>query len=324
MRFSALACVLMLAACGPTTTGNGGGGGGADAGNGGGSGSGSGSGSGNGSGDGSAPCNKMDILFVVDDSGSMSEEQDNLATNFPMFANAINAYMTSSGQALDYHLAVTTTGRDVSYTTVIAVPGFPPLSTPMNEMGDDGALKNNCSLARRWLERTDPNVATTLACRAKVGTSGPSMEMPMDASELALRDRIQDGTNAGFLRDDALLAIVMITDEDDCSRTDNNFTLQATEDACKGGATNISAAQYKDFLDGIKGPGRWAAAVIAGPSMCSSSFGSAVEATKLKEFIQLAGPNGVFGSICDGTLEPSLQRALQTFQAACESFPNPG
>jgi hypothetical protein len=27
-------------------------------------------------------CNKMDIVFVIDDSGSMSEEQSNLATNF--------------------------------------------------------------------------------------------------------------------------------------------------------------------------------------------------------------------------------------------------
>src|SRR5450432_184849 len=47
-----------------------------------------GSGSGMGSGSGVAgQCDKMDIVFVVDDSGSMSEEQSNLASNFPMFAS---------------------------------------------------------------------------------------------------------------------------------------------------------------------------------------------------------------------------------------------
>ena len=41
-------------------------------------------------------CNKMDIVFVVDDSGSMAEEQTNLATNFPMFAQLLSHYQTST------------------------------------------------------------------------------------------------------------------------------------------------------------------------------------------------------------------------------------
>ena len=40
-----------------------------------------------------------------------------------------------------------------------------------------------------------------------------------------------DGPNAGFLRPDALLGVVIMTDEDDCSRTDNNF--QITDDSCE-------------------------------------------------------------------------------------------
>ena len=40
-----------------------------------------------------------------------------------------------------------------------------------------------------------------------------------------------DGTNSGFLRPDALLAVVILTDEDDCSREDNNFTIQ--NDSCQ-------------------------------------------------------------------------------------------
>nr|MBA2538813.1 VWA domain-containing protein [Deltaproteobacteria bacterium] len=58
-------------------------------------------------------CNKMDIVFVVDDSGSMSEEQSNLASNFPMFAELLSTYVTPEGEPIDYRVAVTTTGRDM-------------------------------------------------------------------------------------------------------------------------------------------------------------------------------------------------------------------
>ncbi len=71
------------------------------------------------------------------------------------------------------------------------------------------------------------------------------------------------------------------------------------------------------------GKGRWATAAIAGPGpgACMSSFGSADEATRLRELTSLAGANGVFSSICAGDLAQGLKDAIQTFSAACESFP---
>jgi hypothetical protein len=268
-------------------------------------------------GDDEETCQKMDILFVVDDSGSMAEEQDNLAANFPAFAELLNSYLVANGTALDYHVAITTTGRDVAYTQVISLPGFPPQALPMSEQGDDGAFRNTCDMPRRWLERTDPSMATTFACAAAVGTGGPSMEMPLYASELAFSARVADGTNAGFLRDDALLAVVYLTDEDDCSRHDNNFSMNI-DDPC----TTEPPQQWVDFFDQLKGDrGRWATAVIAGPTDCESDFGSAAAAPRLQQFVQLTGANAVFASICDGNLEPALQSALDTFTSACDSFP---
>jgi len=44
-------------------------------------------------------CSKMDILFVIDDSGSMGEEQGNLAQNFPLFIEALDNFNDGS---LDY------------------------------------------------------------------------------------------------------------------------------------------------------------------------------------------------------------------------------
>ncbi len=264
-------------------------------------------------------CQKIDLLFVVDDSGSMSEEQSNLATNFPAFATLIDSYMTSAGDQLDYRVAVTTTGRDLAYTIDPGIPGFPPL--PFSESGDNGVFRQECGMSRRWLERGDANLASTFGCAAQVGTGGPSLEMPLLSMDWALHERIADGTNAGFLREDALLAIVILTDEDDCSREDNNFTIAS--DACGSGGPNIETVQsYVDKLDALKGErGRWATAVIAGPNSCSSDFGDAIEAVRLKQFVSLTGENAVFSSICQGDLASSLGDALDTFSAACEGFP---
>jgi hypothetical protein len=274
----------------------------------------------------SARCQAMDIVFVVDNSGSMAEEQSNLATNFPQFAAVLDQYEVAPGQPLDYRVALTTTGRTMT-TTIDLGMGFPPIST--TEVGDNGAFRNTCGSPKRWIDRTDGNLAQTLACRANVGTDGPgAAEMPLYGGMLGLSDRIADGTNAGFLRDDALLALVMITDEDDCSRTDDNITMTPTTDLCAGGHPGyVSTEDAIAFYDNLKGGrGRWAAATVAGITACSSAFGDATDAVKLKQFVSEmntggGSQNGVFASICDGNMAQSLQTALDTFQAACESFP---
>ena len=104
-------------------------------------------------------CNKMDLVFVVDDSKSMEQEQGNLASNFPMFASLLSSYVTPDGEKIDYRIAVTTTGKDLSYTIVNG-----PITIPTNENGDDGAFRNNCNLTKRFLEPTDANMQQVLSC----------------------------------------------------------------------------------------------------------------------------------------------------------------
>lgn len=280
-------------------------------------------------------CQKMDILFVIDDSGSMSEEQSNLISNFPLFVEVLDNYRTEAGNPLDYRLGVTTTGRDITTVISFNVPGvpFPPMT--IAETGPNGALlqPSECSMSRRWIESADPDVAGTFSCVANVGTGGSSVEMPLLMTQRALTDRVSDGTNAGFIRNDALLAVIMLTDENDCSRPEDLVEISldlaggaaGAADACDpNGATIIPTAQFLSALDSVKGErGRWAAAVIAGPGpgSCSSSFGDAAEATRLREFVDGAGDNVVFSSICDGDLAGSLMTALDTFDVACQNFP---
>ena len=55
----------------------------------------------------------------------------------------------------------------------------------------------------------------TFSCIARVGTSGCHYEAPLESIRRALDGRHQ--ANLGFLRDDALLVIIVVADEDDCS-----------------------------------------------------------------------------------------------------------
>lgn len=299
-----IGCALTFAACGPSGRDGGGGddtGGGPDA----------------GSNDPGTvqKCNKMDIVFVVDDSGSMSEEQTNLATNFPMFATVLQNFVNENGEHIDFRIGVTTTGKN--FTTTFT--GFP--LPPMVEHGPDGVFLNNCGVAQRWLDSTTPNLGTTLGCRANVGTSGTSYEMPLLMTKHALGEH-GNMENAGFLRSDALLGVVMLTDEDDGSSSADSITVDPTMPAAANPPIDFNPADLIQFLDTTKGHrSRWAAGVIAGETTCSSSFGNAAEATRLKQFVQMTNSNGqqqaVFSSICAGNLTMALSDVLAKFQAAC-------
>ncbi len=300
-----LGCTLSLVACGPADRNGGGGddtGGGPDA----------------GSGDPGTvqKCNKMDIVFVVDDSGSMSEEQANLATNFPMFATVLQNFVNEKGEHIDFRIAVTTTGKDFT-TTFSGVP-----LPPMVEHGPDGAFLNNCGVAQRWLDTSTPNLGTALGCRANVGTGGTSYEMPLLMTKHALGEQVAAGTNAGFLRTDALLGVVMLTDEDDGSSSQNMITINPASPTAANPTIDYQPADLIQFLDTLKGNrSRWAAGVIAGETDCNSGFGAAAEAKRLKQFVQLTNANGsqqaVFSSICAGNLTMALSDVLSKFQAAC-------
>src|SRR5690606_11343371 len=54
-------------------------------------------------------CNLVDLLFVIDNSGTMGEEQLNLARNFPLLVQQLEALETDIGTGADVNIMVTTT-----------------------------------------------------------------------------------------------------------------------------------------------------------------------------------------------------------------------
>ena len=121
-------------------------------------------------------------------------------------------------------------------------------------------------MTRPWIERTDNNPSQHVrrAWRRSAPTAR-AMEQPLLAAKLALTDRIADGKNAGFVRDDALLAVVILTDEDDQSD-------DPTCDERDPGRPTSSPPSTPSRTTHA----RWATVVTAGPgpASASSAFGS--------------------------------------------------
>jgi hypothetical protein len=67
-------------------------------------------------------------------------------------------------------------------------------------------------------------MAADAACLATLGTRGCGLERQLDAARTAVVDRTRPGEcNDGFLRDDAVLAVVVLSDEEDCSFEDDRI-----------------------------------------------------------------------------------------------------
>jgi len=254
---------------------------------------------------GGTGCGMMDLLFVIDNSGSMSEEQTNLAANFPRVISVLDAL---KGGGVNYRVGVTTTaiGEQLALLSFLSSPS------------ENGALLRTADMEHPWLERGEPMLSERFTRLATVGTNGSGQEQPLRAAKAALTDRVADGSNAGFLRPNALLAIVVLTDEDDSSsNTQPLFGIIPLP------GSEIPVAEYVSSFDtATAGRGNWAAAVIAGDQMggCRSAFGSAVYAKRLVDFVKQTGPNALLGSICQGDLAAELDKALNVFATACESF----
>ena len=127
---------------------------------------------------------KVDVLFVIDDSCSMLDEQMSLAANITQFIR--QATLRSS----DFHLGITT-------TTVFPTPGL---------------------LVGPVLNRGTPSLEQQFRAQAAVGTSGSGIEQGLEAMAGAFRAADRGvRPNAELFRSDAATLVVIISDEDDQS-----------------------------------------------------------------------------------------------------------
>ncbi len=176
---------------------------------------------------------KVDILWVMDNSGSFTPYQNMISANLPSFLTFANA------QTVDYHIAVTTTGL---------INGG---NCPGGANGaEDGRFFPIDGSRPRILTPSTPDLDAVWAANIRVGDCHWD-EQPFEAAKRALSPPLinevkssqhnsqWDDGNAGFLRKDASLSIILVTDE-----ADHAYEL---------GIPNSQPADYVDFYKSIKG-----------------------------------------------------------------------
>ncbi len=149
---------------------------------------------------------QADILLVVDDSGSMNDKQNNLAANFSSFIQ----YAVAAN--VDYQIGVVTTSVDER-----TCPPPPFTSLPCADVKGAGIMNRLDGGVGPILTPTTPNTATAFAQLVKVGIAGSGNEQGLETAVMALTPPRIANDNNGFLRTDANLAVVVISDAGDQS-----------------------------------------------------------------------------------------------------------
>jgi hypothetical protein len=197
----------------------------------------------------------VDILFVIDNSGSMAEEQALLSKNFAAFIGVLEA----EDVLANYRIGITTTDSgnprcpSAQYTPEggnlvlsscldrVDQGEFTFNSDDFSKTCTDFCTKRNADLTvrgtatavdseevpRKWIERIEKtsNIqgvadnTEAFQCYGPQGVAGCGFESHLESMYLALAgaQSSKSKNNYGFLRDAAILSIVFITDEADCS-----------------------------------------------------------------------------------------------------------
>lgn len=159
-----------------------------------------------------AEVSDLDLLFVIDNSGSMEDEQTSLKDNFDKFIEILS---TIEGGLPNIHIGVVSSDMGTMNGKTFV---------NCSQLGDGGALHTSPQLPGvtylEVLRGRAPSFPGTLSSAfqalASVGIEGCDME----AHLMSMKRALEPSRNPGFLRAGAALAVILIADEDDCSLKD--------------------------------------------------------------------------------------------------------
>lgn len=215
--------------------------------------------------------NKVDILWVIDNSASMLQHQQHLSDEIPAIVEVLNAIK------MDYHMAVVTSSMGGTNPTGGKFLGDPKFITP-----------------------STPDMINQLRSRLVPGQDGSNNERGLESMEKVLSSSYQSGEGRGFLRDDALLAVIVLSDEEDKSQS-----------------ASSAVNHYKNFLDGIKKP--W---VDGSRSWVLNFIGVLSISSDCRTFNDYAEPGFIFmgladisGGVKESICNVTLSQALSNIKA---------
>lgn len=285
-------------------------------------------GTGGGSGTG---CDKVDFLFVIDNSVSMQDQQTALIGSFPGFMATIQQTLSATS---DYHIMVADSDDETRCTAancqsgamsaqnlcIDAANGYActaSFDTCDNTIGagvvhpaGDGASNMPCTLygGNRYIVEGEPDLTGTFSCMAQVGLAGHPSERPMDSMVAAMSDSLNGpgGCNEGFLRDDAILVITFISDDPNYEDAGDPQSWYDAVVAAKGGSADaVVVLGLTPNFDGCQGGN--------GPP----------KGAHWSEFVAKWQSRGLEASVCDLDYAPFFAQAVAIIDETCDDFRRP-
>lgn len=241
------------------------------------------------------PAGEVDVLLVIDNSCSMQPYQNKLATNF----NEFLTYFVEGD--VDYHIGVVTTSVQEPYAYSLtcdddAVAEIPPA----------GELVQGTYIT----PETD-NGSDLFSDMVKVGTCGSYYEMGMESAFRAVTEPIVSDVNAGFLREEAYLSMIFVSDEQDASPMDVAHYVNAFRE--------VKGQRNRDIFNA-------SALVVTDSTECDAASFAGTDGTRYVDLATQA--NGVVASICSDDFgaivtELSLATSRLTDTFYLSSLPDP-
>jgi hypothetical protein len=239
----------------------------------------------------------IDLVFAVDNSGSMQEEIRDFRDNvWPELAAALLEVSGGAG------------GEPFRAAVIDACPD--PAS--FHTRGESGEC--DFESGEVWMESDSSDLEGEFQCvgdiwdgdRACTGDNDDEQPASAAAESLSSPWTDSDGPNHGFVRSDALLIIIAITDEDETPDPD------------------ATSEEIFDKIVAVKGgdPKKVVFLGIGGASDCTGPYGSADEAVMLMEITDLFvdEERGIFWDLCEGELADGLTDAMTVIDVACEDL----
>jgi len=236
-------------------------------------------------------CPKVDYLFVIDNSASMGDNQRKLVESFDGFIEGVE---DSQADLDSVHVGVVTT--DAYAANAQGCNAMGGLVTRTGGYNSSNAECGPYAEGHNYMTELD-DLETTFPCAAQVGTTGSIMEHPLEALTSAVTTMQEPGEcNEGFIREDALLVTVIVTDEDDPGAIEHRY--QKLVEAKDGRSDNI-------VMVGL----------INEPGTDCSLAGHAIEAPGLFDFVSQFEHSFV-APVC-GDYSEAFREAISVVQAAC-------
>jgi hypothetical protein len=272
---------------------------------------------------------KIDFLFVIESWYAMKDSQDKLQASFKTFTDMIGQEFAE----FDYHIMVVDTGttpllpscEDCYMCIGCQGPGctdfdgpedypcdYVPSACDITEgagvvvTGNFDASNQPCELfgGNRYIVKGEPNLEGTFKCIASLG-QGPKTPVAAEVMMSALEpDMLDGGCNDGFLRDDALLAVIELTGSgDDGSPGTPQSWYDALVAAKHGNEEAVVLLAFSHDLDEPE------------PLCMADNWARAPQ----RDFVEAAA-HGMWESICVDSYIPALTKTAEMILEQCSVF----